>query len=43
MSAKKPLKVSILALPESSASVLYGLYDVLSSAGRVWSDITGEP
>lgn len=37
-----PTKVSILALPESSASVLYGIYDVLSSAGRLWSQITGE-
>ena len=36
-------RVSLLALPESSASVLYGLYDVLSSAGRLWSQITGEP
>jgi transcriptional regulator GlxA family with amidase domain len=43
MSGQKFLNVSILALPESSASVLYGLYDVLSSAGRIWSEITGEP
>ncbi|WP_193369919.1 GlxA family transcriptional regulator [Pelagibius marinus] len=39
----KPIRVCLLALPESSASVLYGLYDVLSSAGRLWSQITGEP
>lgn len=35
-------RVSILALPESSASVLYSMYDVLSSAGHLWSQITGE-
>jgi len=40
--AQKPTRVSLLALPESSASVLYGLYDVLSSAGKIWSQITGE-
>jgi len=38
-----PTRVSLLALPESSASVLYGLYDVLSGAGRLWSEMTGEP
>ena len=43
MNQKKTLTVSILALPESSASVLYGLYDVLSSAGQIWSQVTGEP
>jgi len=37
-----PMRVSLLALPESSASVLYGLYDVLSGAGRLWSEMTGE-
>ncbi len=40
--ADAPIRVCLLALPESSASVLYGLYDVLSSAGRLWSQITGE-
>ncbi|MEO3429035.1 helix-turn-helix domain-containing protein [Pelagibius sp. CAU 1746] len=40
--SENPIRVTILALPESSASVLYGLYDVLSSAGRLWSQITGE-
>ena len=43
MASQSALTVSILALPESSASVLYGLYDVLSSAGRIWSQVTGEP
>jgi transcriptional regulator GlxA family with amidase domain len=40
--SENPIRVSLLALPESSASVLYSLYDVLSSAGRLWSQITGE-
>ena len=43
MTPQKTLTVSILALPESSASVLYGLFDVLSAAGRMWSQLTGEP
>ncbi|MEO9778615.1 MAG: helix-turn-helix domain-containing protein [Sedimentitalea sp.] len=40
---KKPLIV-LLAAPESSASVLYGLYDVLLSVGAVYSDmVSGSP
>lgn len=39
----KPV-VALLAVPETSASVLYGLYDVLQSAGAVFSDmVTGSP
>lgn len=39
----KPL-IALLAAPETSASVLYGLYDVLLSAGAVYSDmVTGAP
>jgi transcriptional regulator GlxA family with amidase domain len=37
-SSKKPLIV-MLAEPETSASVLYGLYDVLLSAGAVYTDM----
>jgi len=41
--ARKPL-VAILAAPETSPSVLYGLYDVLYSVGSVFPDMTmGEP
>jgi transcriptional regulator GlxA family with amidase domain len=43
MTQGRPARASLLALPESSGSVLYGLYDVLSLAGHVWSQITGEP
>lgn len=32
-----PLTVELLAVPEVSASVLYGLYDVFASAGRDWT------
>lgn len=40
---KKPLIV-LLAAPETSASVLYGLYDVLLSVGAVYLDmVTGAP
>jgi transcriptional regulator GlxA family with amidase domain len=31
-----PINVQLLALPEVTASVLYGMKDVLSSAGRDW-------
>jgi transcriptional regulator GlxA family with amidase domain len=33
-------KVALLAAPESSASVLYGLYDVLLSVGAMYPDMT---
>jgi transcriptional regulator GlxA family with amidase domain len=39
----KPV-IALLAAPETSASVLYGLYDVLLSVGAVFADMTtGEP
>ncbi|MGH6821622.1 MAG: DJ-1/PfpI family protein, partial [Methylocella sp.] len=39
----KPL-IALLATPEASPSVLYGLYDVLLSVGAVYPDMTaGEP
>ena len=41
--SKKPLIV-LLAAPESSASVLYGMFDILQSAGAVYCDmIPGSP
>lgn len=41
--AKKP-QILLLAAPETSASVLYGLYDVLMSAGAVYLDmVIGKP
>lgn len=38
---KKPT-VCIVALPESSSAVLYGLNEVLSTFGKAWSVLTGE-
>lgn len=38
------LRIALLGVPESTASTLYGMYDVLESAGRDWSAlIEGEP
>lgn len=34
-----PARVAILALPETSASVVYGMYDLFRSAGRDWGTI----
>ncbi len=43
----QPLVVAILAVPESTASTLYGMYEILESPGRDWSLLTtgtpGEP
>src|SRR5215831_16247144 len=37
-------KVRILAVPATSAAVLYGLYEVLSWVGRAWEQLTlGRP
>ena len=33
-------RIVLLAAPETSASVLYGLYDVLSTVGPMWPDMT---
>jgi transcriptional regulator GlxA family with amidase domain len=46
MAATPPtsVRVALLAFPEVTASVLYGLYDILLSAGRDWSIIVdGRP
>lgn len=37
-----PLKVAILALPETAPMAVYGLHEVLGSVGRVWPLLTGE-
>ncbi len=37
--ARRP-RIALLAAPESTASVLYGLYDVLVSVGPSWPDMT---
>jgi transcriptional regulator GlxA family with amidase domain len=44
MSQKKKPQILLLATPETSASVLYGLYDVLFSVGAVYPDmVAGSP
>ena len=35
----KRLRIALLAVPESTASTLYGMYDVLESAGRDWTTL----
>lgn len=35
-----PVKIAILAFPETSGSVVYGLYDLFCAAGRDWGLIT---
>lgn len=40
----QPLSVAILVFPETTASVVYGIYDLLRSAGTDWGVIVeGEP
>ncbi len=36
LETSKPLAVALLAVRESTASTLYGMFDLLSSAGRDW-------
>ncbi|MGC9371205.1 MAG: GlxA family transcriptional regulator [Paracoccaceae bacterium] len=35
-------RFALLALPESTPTALYGLYEVLLSVGRTWEEMTGE-
>lgn len=36
-----PVKTSIVAVPETSGSALYGMIDVLSAAGNIWQTLVG--
>lgn len=38
--AQRRLEVALLALPESTASTLYGMYDLFASVGRDWHLLT---
>src|SRR5258706_917819 len=40
MTRTRPPRIALLVAPETSASVLYGLYDVLLSVGPMWADMT---
>jgi transcriptional regulator GlxA family with amidase domain len=43
MSGKKnEISVALVAVPEATASTLYGLYDLFSSVGRDWEMLVGE-
>jgi transcriptional regulator GlxA family with amidase domain len=39
---EKPVRVLILALPEASPALLYGVHEVLASVGKVWTELTGQ-
>ena len=40
----RPAAVAILAFPETTASVVYGMYDLFASAGRDWGFVmSGQP
>jgi transcriptional regulator GlxA family with amidase domain len=44
MNTRLPTRIAILALPETSASVVYGMYDLFKAAGRDWQMISeGRP
>ena len=38
-----PVSVKLLAVPETTASILYSLYDVLNGFEAAWTELTGEP
>jgi transcriptional regulator GlxA family with amidase domain len=37
----RPVEVLIVAVPETAGSALYGMLDVLSSAGSIWQQLVG--
>jgi transcriptional regulator GlxA family with amidase domain len=37
----KPVRTSIVAVPETSGSALYGMIDVLSATGNIWQTLVG--
>jgi transcriptional regulator GlxA family with amidase domain len=39
----QPLDILIVAVPETAASALYGLIDVLSAVGNLWQTLVREP
>ena len=40
---KKPLEALLLAVPETSGSALYGMYDVLAATGNIWHALVRSP
>ena len=44
MPSGRPAAVAIVAFPDTTASVVYGMYDLFASAGRDWGFmVSGEP
>lgn len=43
LDAPHPLEVQIIALPASAPMAIYGLFEVLGSAGQLWPRLTGQP
>ena len=37
-----PIPVALLALPQSTASTLFGIYDILASVRRDWCLVHGQ-
>jgi len=40
---RRALSIALVALPEASGAVLYGIREVLMSVGGAWETLTGEP
>lgn len=38
----RELSVSLVAVPESSAAIVYGLHEIFSCVGTAWENLTGE-
>lgn len=39
---ERPVAIALVALPESTPATLYGLYEVFSSVGVAWGEVTGQ-
>lgn len=39
----KPVRVSLVVFPQSDPSIIYGVFDTLWAAGRLWSALQGLP
>lgn len=38
----RPVSISLIAVPEASAAIVYSLHEVFASVGMVWEAVTGE-
>lgn len=39
----RPIRVAILAMPDSAPLAIHGLFEVLAAAGALWTTLTGQP